>query len=356
MQERAKGPRLYLRPASGTRKASWVIRDGKAFVGTGCSTGDRTGAEQRLYAYIADKHRPSRSHDRRPSEINVADVLTIYMTDRGAAVARPNELGQRVTALLAFFGDMRLGQVNGKSCRAYVAHRGAGTAARRELEDLRAAINHHRREGLCSEIVEVTLPEKPPARERWLTESEAARLLWAAWKGGQGKRKHVARFILVALYTGTRATAICQAAMRPTVGRGYVDLDRGVFYRRAPGARETKKRQPPVSLNVRLVHHLRRWHAKGKSVGAIVEWKGEAITRMNKAFRNAAVEAGLPGVTPHVLRHTAITWAMQNGADRWEAAGMFGVTMEMIERVYGHHRPDHGASVHRAITARNRPT
>ena len=31
-------------------------------------------------------------------------------------------------------------------------------AARRELEDLRAAINHHRREGLCSEIVSVVLP------------------------------------------------------------------------------------------------------------------------------------------------------------------------------------------------------
>ena len=33
-------------------------------------------------------------------------------------------------------------------------------AARRELEDLRAAINHHRREGLCSEIVSVVLPRE----------------------------------------------------------------------------------------------------------------------------------------------------------------------------------------------------
>jgi hypothetical protein len=40
--------------------------------------------------------------------------------------------------------------------------------ARRELEDLRAAINHHRREGLCSEVVSVVLPEKSAGRELWL--------------------------------------------------------------------------------------------------------------------------------------------------------------------------------------------
>ena len=39
-------------------------------------------------------------------------------------------------------------------------------AARRELEDLRSAINHHRPEGLCSEFVSVVLPEKSASRER----------------------------------------------------------------------------------------------------------------------------------------------------------------------------------------------
>lgn len=127
-------------------------------------------------------------------------------------------------------------------------------AARRELEDLRAAINHHRREGLCSEIVSVALPARNEARERWLTRSEAARLLWAAWRAKQVMRdnetrravgRHVARFILLGLYTGTRSSAICGAALMPTIGRGFVDLDQGVFYRRAIGQRQTKKRQPP---------------------------------------------------------------------------------------------------------------
>ena len=185
-----------------------------------------------------------------------------------------------------------------------------------------------------------------PGRDR---KGQPAFVLGRRDKQNALKRRHVARFILVGLYTGTRATAICQAALRPTVGRGYVDLERGVFYRKAPGAKQTKKRQPSTSLNTKLLDHLRRWAETGQCREAIVEWKGAAITRMAKAFRNVARDASLSDVTPHILRHTAITWAMQNGADRWESCGMFGVTMEVLERVYAHHRPDQGATVHRAI-------
>jgi integrase len=135
-------------------------------------------------------------------------------------------------ALLSYFGEKLLSDINGALCRSYVEHRGSNAAARRDLEELRAAINHHRREGLCSAIVEVVLPDPSPKRERWLTRSEAARLIWAAWryreiqKGrptGRGSRQHIARFILLALYTGTRASAVCGAALQPTIGWG---LDR----------------------------------------------------------------------------------------------------------------------------------
>jgi hypothetical protein len=54
--------------------------------------------------------------------------------------------------------------------------------------------------------------------------------------------RHVAKFILVGLYTGTRAGAICGAALQPTVGRGWIDVDRALFYRRPPRQRETNKR------------------------------------------------------------------------------------------------------------------
>jgi hypothetical protein len=60
--------------------------------------------------------------------------------------------------------------------------------------------------------------------------------------------------------------------------------------------------------------------------------------------------AGLTGrVTPHTLRHTAATWLMQAGVDKWEAAGYLGMGVEMLDRVYGHHHPDHLRNAARAL-------
>lgn len=32
---------------------------------------------------------------------------------------------------------------------------------------------------------------------------------------------------------------------------------------------------------------------------------------------------------------------MQAGVDKWEAAGFLGMSVEMLDRVYGNHHPDH---------------
>jgi len=163
-------------------------------------------------------------------------------------------------------------------------------------------------------------------------------------------RRHVAKFILVGLYTGTRAGAICGGALQPTVGRGWIDVDRGVFYRRPPRQRETNKRQPPVPLPPQLLAHLRRWKRSGQRF--IVEWNSKPVKAIEKAFANTVADAGLgPDVTPHVLRHTAATWLMQSGTNPWEAAGFLGMSVDMLLERCGHHHPDHlsGARKERAI-------
>jgi len=240
------------------------------------------------------------------------------------------------------------GVSHGDRCRAFVATRSTPTAAREDLVVLRAAINHHRQEGHCHAIVQVVLPDKAVGRERWCTRSEIAKLLWRAWRFRETQegvpterrsRRHVARFILVAVYTGTRAGAVCAAALEQTEGKGWIDLDRGIFYRIPAGERETKKRKPPVPLPRRLLAHLRRGHEHGQAYA--VEWNRQPVKDCDKAFRNAAHDAGLDDVTPHILRHTAATWLMQAGADPWESAGFLGMTVETLWNRYGHHHPDY---------------
>lgn len=381
MSRPAKGARLYPQAARKDKegrvidRAQFVIRDGSTKRRTGFGLSERREAEKALADYIAEKYRPGRERDRDPAQIPVSDVISIYLTDKAPKHANPEDTARRAVFLISFFGDYMLGELNGDLCRKYAAQRSTPAAARRDLEDLRSAINHHRREGYHRELIEITLPPANAPREDFLSRDEAAALIWAAYryreiqKGkrtDRASRKHIARFSLVAVYTGTRAGSICGARIDEREdGRGFIDLEAGVFYRAPRNALQTKKRRPPVRLPDRLLGHLRRWYAPAKRendkrVAAgeakkpvyAVEFGGKPVRRIERAFKRAVIDAGLDPdrITPHTWRHTAATWLMQNGADLWEAAGFLGMTVELLERRYGHHHPDHQAGARNAIT------
>jgi integrase len=351
MAARLKPARLWLRPARGTRQAVWIILDKGRHFPTGCGEKDRARAEDALAAHIAANRHPEKQITGNPADLLVADVLNVYVKDRASTVASPIELGQRVKALREYFGAMTLGQVNGSTTKAYAERRGSSSMARRELEDLGAAIAHCAKldmvpPGWRSNII---LPPKGAPRTRWLTKAEAAKLVRAAWRyrevqKGQvtdrASRQHVARFILVGLHTGTRSSAICGAALTQAIGRGFVDLENGFFYRRGEGVIETNKRQPPIRIPRKLLGHMRRWKRLRISNSAVIEYEGEPVKSVRKAFARVVADAGLKGVTPHTLRHTAISWAMQRGDNVYKVSKFFGLTVEMIERVYGHLAPD----------------
>jgi hypothetical protein len=40
---------------------------------------------------------------------------------------------------------------------------------------------------------------------------------------------------------------------------------------------------------------------------------------------------------------------MQAAVDKWEAAGFLGMSVEMLDRVYGHHHPEHLKTAAQAI-------
>ena len=358
MPRRSKGPRLWLQPArkggngNVIEQSVWVIREGATKRSTGCGPGEIEQATAALRDYLNAKP-TKRSRDRDPSSVAIADVVAIYTEDVASKHARPKETAARLNRILDFFGDKMLSVLNKKTCADYAKQRESEASARRELEDLRAAVRHHWEAGLCVALTPVVLPDRGEGRVRWLTRQEAARLLRTARRLRQkqfGKTtdrataQHIAHFILVGLYTGTRAGAICSAALdQPTVGRSWIDLDNGVFYRQSIGRRKQKnKRQTPVRLPPRLLAHLRRWKRKKIAVRSLIEWNGEPVKRINKAFRSVRRAAGFGGdVIPHTLRHTCATWLAQRGVPTWEAAGYLGMTEKTFIDVYGHHHLDH---------------
>ena len=152
------------------------------------------------------------------------------------------------------------------------------------------------------------------------------------------------RFILLGLYTGSRSGVLLSLQWHPNTTVDWVDLDDGIIYRAARRAKQTRKRKPPGVIPNRLLPWLRRWAAKDAGLRYVVHWKGRKIDRIHKSFKAAADTAGLgedSGVIPHCLRHICATWLMQNGADKWKACNSLGMSMEMLERVYGHHHPDY---------------
>ncbi len=403
MPRRSKGPRLYLRKARNDRQADavWVIRDGQAEVSTGCGP-ERLhgpdGAEQKLADYIAAKWTPpekGRSGD--PAGVLVAEALAFYARKRAPKLADPKATAVRVRTLLSWWGEKTLADVRMSTCESYVEHRTAqplrqakrgaalekrvtAAGARRELEDLSAAISFWAKEFPLSPRPTVTLPTKGDSPRDALTRSDAARLLkaslgwrWNAvdqrWdrlsKSARANRAHLRRFILIGLYTGTRPGVIPKLLWAESPVQAWVDLDDGTIYRRGKAEREHRtKRRPLVRLPDRLTAHMRRWRAldqteelrrrqddKDFQLVSVLHHGGVPIDgRIRKAFASCVRDAGLSSeITPHWMRHTCATWLMRGGCPLWDAAAFTGMTVATLEKCYGHHRPDHQSRARRTF-------
>lgn len=336
------------RPAKGARlhkfkhRPHWYIRDtGQPDRSTGCTS--RVEAEKALGAYIATKGRTGAANE--PENVTCGEVLAVYAEEYAPTVAAPERIGYAISALLPFWSDLKLTHVKGETCRRYGKWREVSPGTiRRELGTLQAAMNYAHREGYVTSAPLVTLPQKPEGKERWLTRDEAAKLLWTAYKGH--KSKHLARFILIGLYTGTRKDAILRMGFEPNTVGGWFDLERGIMYRRGEGERATNKQRTPAPIPRQLRAHLTRWRNNGARWA--VEYEGIRIGDVKRSFARIVKDAELERVTPHTLKHTAITWVLQNGAGIWDAAGFFATSPETIQKVYGHHSPDYQASALKA--------
>jgi integrase len=385
MPRPSKGPRIELQKPSDGRKQTWVIRDGQRTLGTGCDERDRGRAEKQLATYILKKHDPQKAISKSdPNRIKIADALAVEIIRINKSSMPDDRKRELITVcqnMGNWFGDRTVGDLDGDLQEEYAEQRTAfvmkkvgdkrvvvatdipaPSAAYRDLKILAAAINRHikTKVGGVQAKFRPVLPAPSKARERWLTRDEAAKLIWAAWRArqksapgrlGQLIARHVARYILVGVYTGSRNGDICNAAVMPTIGRGYVDVDTGIFKRKPDNKEETSKKQPTVPIPPRLLAHMRRWKRLGISNHSVIEWQGRPVSVVKEAWSTAVEAAGLKSdvkadkVLRHTLRHTAITWYLTpdrrtgRAVDIETVSQYCGVSVATIRKTYRHVMP-----------------
>jgi integrase len=245
----------------------------------------------------------------------VGGIWAAYQQDRPR-----DRAGWAWKRLSPTFQHLRPDQIDGALCRSYAVQRrkdgvGDGTI-HTELTFLRAALNWH----APNAGSDVELPSKPAPNSRHLTRAEYARLLGAC------VTPHVRLFIVLALATAGRMGAILDLTW------DRVDLEGGMVVL-AKGA-QTRKGRATVPLTDGARRELAAAYA-ARTSPFVIEYGGQQVGKVRKAFDRAAHDAGLAWVTPHALRHTAAVWMAEAGVPMAEIAQYLGHTSEKITfRVY----------------------
>ncbi|WP_372918735.1 tyrosine-type recombinase/integrase [Sandarakinorhabdus sp.] len=300
-------------------------------------TTDRREAERFLAQFVAGTLEPAP-----PAQPTISAILDGYLADKLGRVAAHPTLRYACAALRRHLGDLAPDHLTVARSRLYARQRRAeghqvgpadarrrkptadGTIAR-EIVTLRAALKWAAGQRWIASIPTVEAPRATPPRARWLSREEAGRLIAACLM------PHVRLFVALGLYTAARSGAVL-ALTWP-----QVDLHAGLIYL---GAGTGNKRRAVVPIADALRPYLTEARA-GATCAAVIEHAGRPVASIKTGFMAAAARAELPGVTPHILRHTACTWMVIAGVPPGEVARFAGMTEKMVETVYGKHSPDY---------------
>lgn len=319
---------LWKHPGSGRWYITWTER-GRSHRAT-TRTRDRKQAEKVRAAFVLER---DRQPEARPDEIALASVLDAYWERHAKDLPSAERIKIAIRHLTAFYGLATVSAVNARAHERYITecrHEGkADGTINRHLGSLRAALRFAVKSGDLSSAPHVPTLREPPPRADVLDRPAVARLLRAARALGHD---HVALFIRLAIYSGARRSALLQLTW------DRVDLTTGTVDFRIPGVTHTRKRRAITALPDKLLSSLQRLHKRSKC-SHVVAWRGKPVASVKRAFRETAAAAGLPRVTPHVLKHTAVSWALRV-ASPWVVSGMTATSVRTLQAVYGKHMMD----------------
>jgi len=292
----------------------------------------------------------------------VADLFRLYMKDRATDGKLMPAFKDNWKALEPHFGSMLPEAVTADECRSYAKSRlstvSPGTVWT-ELTRLRSCLNWAIKRRVIPPSGYVWVPQKPPPKQRVLTEDEAWRLIDGA------VMPHVKLFIWIALLTGARSGAILELEWE------RVDFDAGVIRFAKPDLpnpllKTARKGRATVSMTPELRFLLLEAKAGALTPYVVetyeclpIEKDGEEIKgftplgSIRRGFSEACRRAGLTDVVPHTLRHTHATWAVEGGVSIERVSRQLGHRDSRVtEGIYAHPSADYSAPSAQAVALR----
>jgi len=268
----------------------------------------------------------------RPIGKTVEVLWNGYTKDRAGRVVLET-MKHTWKAIAPVFGHLEGDAITVDDCRSYTKMRRAAGKSdgsiHTELGHLRTVLLWGVENQLIYRAPKIERPNKPEPKDRYLTRDEVERLIAAA------NVPHIRVAIRLLVSTGARASAALELIWE------RVDFDRNVIQLRNPFDKVRRKGRATVPMNATLKAELEK--ARKASLSPyVIEWAGRKVKSIKKGIKAAAEAAGIEGVSPHVFRHTAAVWMVEDGHSFDEVAQFLGHTDSRITyRVYGRFSPEH---------------
>ena len=199
-----------------------------------------------------------------------------------------------------------------------------------ELIRLRHCLRWAFDNNLIAKPIKVWTPSRGKGRQLAMSFAEAKAIL------DQAGDPHIRLFILLAMTTGARHRAILDLTWdRVNWETNSVDYD--VREDANPMHKNYKKGRANAPFGAMVRDALLQAY-RGRQTDHVIEHGGRRLKSVRDGFANAVWRAGLnENYTPHILRHSVVTWAVEKTGDYYQCAKLVGhANVDTTKLVYDH--------------------
>lgn len=268
-----------------------------------------------------------------PVTLSMDQIYALYEKDREehgvVNLTRIKEVGR---TLHRIWGHLTPEEITKEEVKRFTLQRRAAGCSdgtiRNDLAYIQASLGFAKRSRLVSEVPVVPLPPVPRPRELYLERSQAQTLL------GGCREFHVKLFVLLAIATAGRPKHLLALTWdRVDMERRIISLD--------DLTQRTRKGRARVPIN-ETAHEALVVARSAAQTDHVIEVDGRPIKSIKRGVKAAAIRAGLPWVSPYVLRHTAAVWMAQAGVPIPEIGQYLGHSnVSTTYRTYARYSPEY---------------